>query len=227
MEKKKSKLVWWKVALGYILLIIFCTSIISFIDSERMFYNLAAGIIVSWIIALVLYYFWAIYFYNVNMGWEDDDWEKLEEKKQGQSGLLDDEPTVNPNAGETLGLPPGTVRATIALTLLVAAMALMLASLDLPHELEQNSLFIDNYEFMKTAFLMMVAFYFGNKSFEVLNKQNKESQKTKAVGPFKQLSDAPAITSPISGSQAKDMLKNAEDIEILDDENFDDEEAAG
>jgi hypothetical protein len=161
-----------KVAVLFILLLFGTTLIISIFSHGRLFYSLAAGIIISWIIALVVYYFWAIYFYNVNMGWEDADWQKLDKMKREQPELVEDEPTENPNAEETLGLPPGTVRATLALTLLVGALALMLASLEMPYILEHNHFFIDNYEFLKTAFLMMVAFYFGNKSLEFLKSRN-------------------------------------------------------
>lgn len=224
-----GQLSWWKVALLYIGLNIVVTLLISLLNHDKMYYNLSAGIIVSWIIALVVYYFWAIYFYNVNMGWEQKDWDELEKKKAGQPGLLDDEPVVNPNAGETLGLPPGTVRATIALTLLVSALALMLASLELPYKLEQNHMFIDNYDFMKTAFLMMVAFYFGNKSLETFNKSgNKEEA---VVG--NQIAKAPkveSLPSSVMGGEAKQVIKTNQSLEEKDDKegsDFEDKEAQG
>jgi hypothetical protein len=228
-QKQPKMLSWWKVALLYIGLILFVTTVISLVNNDKMYYNLAAGIIISWIIALVLYYFWAIYFYNVNMGWEQKDWDDLEKKKGGQPGLLDDEPVVNPNAQETLGLPPGTVRATIALTLLVGALALMLASLELPHKLEQNNFFIDNFEFIKTAFLMMVAFYFGNKSLDFLKSRSPVygAKNATQTGDDNQVE---TLTSPVLGSEAKQIIKTNQHPETQDDNKtsaFDDKEAQG
>ncbi len=227
-QNDSSTFSWWKVALMFIGLIIIITVLISFVSKDKMYYNLAAGIIISWIITLVVYYFWAIYFYNVNMGWTDADWENLEKKKNGQPGLLDDEPVVNPNAAETLGLPRGTVRATIALTLLIGALALMLASLELPHKLERNHLFIDNFEFIKTAFLMMVAFYFGNKSLDFLKDRSP------VYGPINGMDarnkeQAASLQSPVVGGDARQVLQSPDQMEKDVDEktNFEDKDAQG
>ena len=228
-QNKTKMLTWWKVALMYIGLILVVTTVISLVNNDKMYYNLAAGIILSWIIALVLYYFWAIYFYNVNMGWEQKDWDDLEKKKGGQPGVLDDEPVVNPYATETLGLPPGTVRASIALTLLVGSLALMLASLELPYKLEQNHFFIDNFEFIKTAFLMMVAFYFGNKSLDFLSKRSPVYGPNNTSKP-RNGDQIETLTSPVLGSEAKQIIKTNQNPETQDDNktsDFDDKEAQG
>ena len=141
--------------------------------TEDIYQNLAVSIIVTWVIFLVAYYIWAIQFYNVNMGWTDEDWKKQEEAKDvnPKSGV-EAEPDENPNAGESLGLPPGTVRATIALSLLVAGLAMTVASLSMHNTYPANQLFVDHFEFFKTAFLMMIAFYFGAKSLDILRKTN-------------------------------------------------------
>ena len=74
---------------------------------------------------------------------------------------------VNPYKEETFGLPPGTVHGTIALSLLVACFALLILSKDL--DFQKNPDFIERYfEFMKTAIIMMIAFYFGNQSLKYL-----------------------------------------------------------
>ena len=228
-HQKLQSLSWWKVAIMYIGLMFIVTFLISLINKNSTFYNLAAGIIVSWIISLVVYYVWAIHFYNVNMGWTDSDWKKLEKKKREQPDAIDNEPVENPNASETLGLPPGTVRATLALTLLVSSLALMLASLEMPYKLEHNSFFIDNYEFMKTAFLMMVAFYFGNKSLEVLKNRNP------VYGPNTTQSNPENIQietldSPVRSNETILPEKSVKSPEILDDKSttdFDDKGAQG
>ncbi len=224
-----TKLAWWKVAAAYIGLIIFTTLLVTLLNPGKMYYNLAAGMIISWIISLIVYYTWAIYFYNINMGWTDADWEELEIKKDGQPGLLDDEPIINPHSTETLGLPPGTVRATLALSLLVGGFSLMLASLELPYKLEQNQFFIDNYDFLKTAFLMMVAFYFGNKSLEYLQPP-KEPFVPNVVTPEDSESALNELQSPVKASEAKAVIKanKAPEIHDIDETgDFDDTTAQG
>ena len=60
----------------------------------------------------------------------------------------------------------------IAFTLLFGALAMLVASIGMKNELDPASMFWDQYEFFKTAFLMMIAFYFGSRSLQYLN-QNK------------------------------------------------------
>jgi len=228
-HQKVQSLSWWKVAIMYIGLMFTVTLLISLINRDSTFYNLAAGIIVSWIISLVVYYVWAIHFYNVNMGWTDYDWQKLEKKKREQPDAIENEPEENPNASETLGLPPGTVRATIALTLLVGSLALMLASLEMPYKLEQNSFFIDNYEFIKTAFLMMVAFYFGNKSLEFLKDRNP-IYGPKTTQSIPENTRVETLDSPVRSIETILPEKPRESTETQDDKNtadFDDKGAQG
>jgi magnesium-transporting ATPase (P-type) len=131
-----------------------------FAPKENFFYNLAAAMVVSWTLILTLYYVWAIYFYNINRGRSAECVEQL--KKEGSPALH------NPNAEETLGLPPGTVRGTLALSVLVVAMAMMIASLAMPESMRESEVMIDHFEFLKTGFVMVIAFYFGTKSLEIL-----------------------------------------------------------
>ncbi len=137
-----------------------------FAPKEQFFLNLAACIVISWLLMLTIYYVWAIYFYNINLGWTDKDWQEKETKVMVTGSA--DEPDQNPNQEETLGLPPGTVRGTIALSILVCGVAMMIASFAMPGKIKQNEFIIDHFEFLKTAFLMMIAFYFGSKSLELL-----------------------------------------------------------
>ncbi|NJN25754.1 MAG: hypothetical protein HC819_07210 [Cyclobacteriaceae bacterium] len=196
-KKTPKTMPWWKVALMYIGLIFTVTTAISLANPGHTFFNLAGGIIISWIISLVTYYVWAIRFYNINMGWTEEDWIKQDKLKREQPESADCEPEANPNAEETLGLPPGTVRATIALTLLIGALALMLASLEMPYMLEQNSFFIDNYDFIKTAILMMVAFYFGNKSLEYFKTSSPVHGVSNATKPAMRQNMPEILPSPV------------------------------
>lgn len=158
--------------MGLIISLIFFVGFIIFFifqSKEKDFYqNLAVFIIVSWLAVLIIYYSWAIGFYNVNYGWTNEDWRRLEEQKKTDPSAAGREPQGNPNQTETLGLPNGTIRGTIAVSLLVGGLAMMIASMSFRDSLKPNEYFIDNFEFFKTAYLMMIAFYFGNKSLELL-----------------------------------------------------------
>jgi hypothetical protein len=140
-----------------------------FAPQEAFFFVLAAAIVVSWILMLTLYYVWAIYFYNINRGWTDKDWDDHQTKVLMEGTPT--EPDSNPNSYETLGLPPGTVRGTIALSVLVGGMAMLVASLAMPEKISQNEFLVDHFEYIKTAFLMVIAFYFGSKTLETISRK--------------------------------------------------------
>ncbi len=138
------------------------------------------GIIVIWSCVFLSYFIWAIYFYNINLGLTEDDWDKIhiakEKKSNGENYCIDDineEPEYNPYKEETFGLPPGTVRGMIAFTLLFGAIAMLIVSIGMKNEIDTNAMFWDQYEFFKTAFLMMIAFYFGSRSLQYLQNRNQ------------------------------------------------------
>ena len=80
----------------------------------------------------------------------------------------------NPYKMETLGLPKGTVRGTLTLTLLVAnCLVLYLGSYAPP-----TGVYRQTTEFITTAFLMMIAFYFGSKAVEVFRERETSRRKT-------------------------------------------------
>jgi len=142
---------------------------------EGELYNLIAlGVLLIWFGVLVAYYAWAIYFYNINLGLTNEDWAEIRERRQYSPEGVDDVPTENPNTGQTLGLPTGTVRGTLALTLMIGGLAMTIAALGMDSFLTENAFLVDNFDFFKTAFLMMIAFYFGSKSLEMIGyKSNK------------------------------------------------------
>jgi hypothetical protein len=150
---------------------------------------IAISMLMTWGVVLVGYYVWAIYTYNVNLGYHqkfwDILWQKIREARiRKKAGLppLEEEPTIpneNPYKAETLGLPHGTVRGTIALTLLVGSLAMMIvaigaingneSTLVASHLTEsQNILFNRLFDFFVVAFQMMIAFYFGANSLKYL-----------------------------------------------------------
>lgn len=137
-------------------------------------YNLTAmALLLIWFGIIVAYYAWAIYFYNINLGLTNEDWAEIREKKTYMPEGTVKEPEQNPNINQTLGLPTGTVRGTVALTLLVGGMALTIVAVGMKKEFTENAFFIDHFDFFKTAFLMMIAFYFGNKSLEMIGYKSK------------------------------------------------------
>lgn len=99
-----------------------------------------------------------------------------EKKANGENYCIDDineEPEYNPYKDETFGLPPGTARGMIAFTLLFGAIAMLIVSIGMENEIDTNAMFWGQYEFFKTAFLMMIAFYFGSRSLQYLQSRNQ------------------------------------------------------
>lgn len=163
-------------------------------DTLTVFSGTAIGIIVLWIALLVPYLAWSVYFFNIHFGMPPKEREEmLEERKKlmrkfqidnimaedieaqrkiqgimSLNGLVI--PTANPFAKETMGLPPGTIRGMLALTVTVGGLAMFIASLGMNSSLPGSSFFVDNLEFFKTGYLMVIAFYFGSKSLEVFQK---------------------------------------------------------
>ena len=156
---------------------------------EVIFKTLGMCISVTWACIFVGYFIWAIYFYNINYGYTDKDWEDLQDARERLSlgEPVDEkeleEPSENPYKDQTFGLPGGTVRGMIAFTLLFGGIAITVVSMGMDNELVANTFFWDHYEFFKTAFLMMIAFYFGSRSLEYLkDRWPSTAQKQRMAG---------------------------------------------
>lgn len=154
---------------------------------------IAISLVLLWVGVLIGFFAWAIYFYNINLGLTNEDWDTIKatrkkmldevggefkklttEQQKQYSAMGRDE---NPHATQTFGLPPGTVRGTIAITLLFGGIALLLFSMGLDSEVEQSKFIQDNFVFFKDAFLMMIAFYFGSSSLKYLKKDNDNNSR--------------------------------------------------
>jgi hypothetical protein len=142
--------------------------VLFFAGKEKLdiYSTIGIGIIIVWIGVLIVYYSWAIYFYNVNLGLTDKDWQRIEEA--GNDNIPVQVRDENPEKGESLGLPAGTIRGTLALTVIIGGLALFIASLGRNNILRDNQVLVDYFDFFKSAFLMVIAFYFGAKSLETL-----------------------------------------------------------
>ena len=168
----------WTIAI-----ITFIAFVLLITNGEDVFTIIAISIVMLWINVFIGYFIWATYFYNLNFGVSKKVWDKIEKAKDAKAigepydaQVLEDEPLFNPYTNQTFGLPPGTVRGMIAFSLLFGATALLIASFGLGGEISQDSLLRDQFEFFKTGFLMMVAFYFGSRSLKYLKGEKSVEQ---------------------------------------------------
>lgn len=79
----------------------------------------------------------------------------------------------NPHEDQTFGLPRGTVRGLLTLTLLFANCSLLYVMAFSPPAIAIEG----RTEYIKTAFLMMIAFYFGSKAVDTLKAREKTRRK--------------------------------------------------
>lgn len=179
----------WAIATISLVILILCFLGIHYIlqdtttcQSCAIYKAIGYGIIIIWSGIFIIYFIWASYFYNVNYGITDKEWHKIEDaKKNRASGIyynpedINDEPLYNPYSDQTFGLPTGTVRGMIAFTLLFGAISLVVVSFGMSDEIAPGSLLRDQFEFFKTAFLMMIAFYFGDRSLKYLKNKDTVS----------------------------------------------------
>lgn len=187
----------------------------------------AMEIILLWLGVLIGYLAWAIYFFNINLGLTDQDWKDIRDRKADGEDV--NEPTTNPNSEETLGLPKGTIRGVVALTMLVGGLALTIYSFGIDPTTAGSSFVVDHLEFFKTAFLMMIAFYFGNKSLEILEK-NRGGSKTPPQATPTPGSPKPSIPKPATNPGIKNALGDGKPIvshETVGDSDFDNPKAQG
>lgn len=238
-KKKVNKTLKWAtlVFAGLIVLALLAIIVQLFLDPGNIYTLVALAVIVVWFGILIGYYAWAIYFYNINLGLTDEDWAEIRErKKYNPEGV--DEPKENPNINQTLGLPTGTVRGTVALTLLIGGLAMTIAGFGMDSTHDASSFLVDNFEFFKTAFLMMIAFYFGNKSLEMLGYKSTRAGKSGKDSNNSDESSTGDTDSPTpvlrEGGSVKSILKkvtgskdNKKDAEKKEHSDFHNPEAAG
>lgn len=164
-----------------LLLIIAYSIFRTFTDEISVFSVIALSLMLLWIGLIIGFLAWATYFYNINLGLTTESWKEIKRKQQraedlraaGEDpGKVPEIPEDNPYSTQSLGLPPGTIRATLTLTLMIGAISLFIYSMGNSQIDEGDSFIYDNFEFFKTAFLMMIAFYFGSRSLEMLQKKS-------------------------------------------------------
>lgn len=165
-------------------------SLMMYADGNNLFSIMGLLIIVVWIAVFMIYFVWSVYHYNINFGITDGEWKEIFKAKREarefgvdlpNSGIR--EPTYNPYRSQTFGLPPGTVRGMIAFTLLFGGISLLISSMG-NSEVDPNllQLRIQQFEFFETAFLMMIAFYFGDRSLRYFRDRWKNPNGTPPGG---------------------------------------------
>lgn len=185
--------VFFKGTIVFSILLVALSMVYSFmmyLDDNNLFSIMGLLIIVVWIAVFMIYFVWSVYHYNINFGITDGEWKEIYKAKREarefgmdlpSSGVR--EPTYNPYRSQTFGLPPGTVRGMIAFTLLFGGISLLISSMG-NSEVDPNllQLRIQQFEFFETAFLMMIAFYFGDRSLRYFRDRWKNPNGTPPGG---------------------------------------------
>ena len=205
--------------MGFIELIIFCAIIFITVrlikgPGDELYNLFAMGILLIWFGILVGYYAWAVYFYNINLGLTNEDWDEIREKKRYAPDDVN-VPDKNPHSEETFGLPPGTIRGSLALSLMVGGISMTIAGFGMENMVSENAFLVDNFDFFKTAFLMMIAFYFGHKSLELMGYKSQKTYSRNQDTPNDTGNNIPSkIPAPPpptqNASTAKQILKQGD-----------------
>ena len=203
-----------------------------YLHHENIFQALGLVVSVIWVAVFLRYFMWSVYHYNINYGLTDEDWEKIESaRKREKMGFpVNPEdvkaPDKNPYRSQTFGLPPGTVRGMIAFTLLLGGLSLLIVSFGNEYYTgDQLALIRQQFEFFETAFLMMIAFYFGDKSLKYLQRRwttNAPEVKDEAGKTVKSqraptgvsATGVPATGVPATGIESDDQLLQLENWEM-------------
>ena len=159
-KKRANRLFIWGlgiIEIGLVVFILF-NSLKGLWDGTSVFSIIALDLILLWMGILIAYYAWAIYFYNINLGLTNESWARIKEEKEkireleelGEDTSNIEPPLIpedNPYGNQGLGLPPGTIRGTLALTLMMGAFSLFIFSMgDNSQIFEGNSFLYDNFD---------------------------------------------------------------------------------
>ncbi|WP_209331851.1 N-acetylmuramidase family protein [Lunatimonas salinarum] len=192
-----------------------------YIEHQNLFQAVGLATAVIWIAVFLVYFMWSVYFYNINYGITDQDWDRIyEQTEQKRNGIFIPEtedmevPKYNPYRSQTFGLPPGTVRGMIAFTLLMGGMSLLITSFGSAYTGMDVALLRQQFEFFETAFLMMIAFYFGDRSLKYVSKRWSDPT-GKGLGDDSNVQDEGAGVKPLTGATTPPV----DDVE-MDDREF-------
>ncbi|SEI86400.1 Protein of unknown function [Cyclobacterium xiamenense] len=196
-----------------------------YVEYDNLFQSVGLATAVIWIALFLIYFMWSVYHYNINYGLTDQDWQRIYDAKDRYSQGFPVKasematPEYNPYRSQTFGLPPGTVRGMIAFTLLMGGMSLLIVSFGTQYSGADAALLSQQFEFFETAFLMMIAFYFGDKSLKYL--QNRWTPKKGGENKESGSSATTSTSDNWSLSQPKSSLDFDENAFSLEDSAFD------
>ncbi|MEX2512751.1 MAG: N-acetylmuramidase family protein [Cyclobacteriaceae bacterium] len=162
-----------------------------YVEHDNLFQAVGLATVVIWIAVFLIYFMWSVYHFNINYGLTDQDWQRIYDAKDRYSEGMPvkksemETPEYNPYRSQTFGLPPGTVRGMIAFTLLMGGMSLLIVSYGSQYTGNEMALLRQQFEFFETAFLMMIAFYFGDKSLKYLRNRWTTNQQSDEINPEK------------------------------------------
>jgi hypothetical protein len=192
-------------------------SVLMYLEQKNIFAIVGLLMLVIWLAVFMIYFVWSVYHYNINFGITDGEWAEIAEaKRQGRDLELENpalqirEPKYNPYRSQTFGLPPGTVRGMIAFTLLFGGISLLVASMGTEEiNPEMMQLRIQQFEFFETAFLMMIAFYFGDRSLKYFRdrwRNPNKAETTPESSPVKTQSNTPGEGIPATTPGFEDSV---------------------
>ncbi|MEX2593464.1 MAG: N-acetylmuramidase domain-containing protein [Anditalea sp.] len=205
-----------------------------YVEHNNLFQAIGLMTALIWIGAFLMYFMWSVYHYNINYGITDKDWNKIfEAEKRHQQGFPVnpselEAPKYNPYRSQTFGLPPGTVRGMIAFTLLIGGMSLLVVSFGTEYTGAELALVRQQFEFFETAFLMMIAFYFGDKSLKYLQKRwsdpNKRGKDGSSLSSSLKKGEDPSAgkgaSSPPESTDPKDQVHYEDQEHLEEDTEF-------
>ncbi|WP_375582411.1 N-acetylmuramidase domain-containing protein [Cyclobacterium xiamenense] len=197
----------------------------AYVTYDNLFQSVGLATAVIWIAVFLVYFMWSVYHYNINYGLTDQDWQRIYDAKdrysQGFPVKAEEmsTPEYNPYRSQTFGLPPGTVRGMIAFTLLMGGMSLLIVSFGTQYSGADAALLSQQFEFFETAFLMMIAFYFGDKSLKYL--QNRWTPRKGAETKESDNNVASPASENWSPAQPKSSLDFDEKAFAWEDSSFD------
>lgn len=187
------KLLVFAVAISEVTLIGLLVYVNFFTGTTLDIYDrVSLSLVLCWMSIIICYLAWAVYFYSFNFGRSTKFWERFREttekyKKRPDKTESDvykdlEAPRTNPYADETFGMPPGTIRGTLALTILMGGIALFVSlfSEDSPFG---DTQFYSYFQFFEDAFLMVIAFYFGTKGLDIITRQRSGKASQPAFTP--------------------------------------------
>lgn len=203
-----------------------------YVEHDNLFQAVGLATVVIWIAAFLIYFMWSVYHYNINYGLTDQDWQRIYDAKDRYSEGMPvkpsemETPEYNPYRSQTFGLPPGTVRGMIAFTLLMGGMSLLIVSYGSQYSGGEIALLRQQFEFFETAFLMMIAFYFGDKSLKYLQKRwvdpNKNQGKTPDADDENQIQD-----TNTGSNRAPTLFEMDDQAFVMEDKAFEEENDHG